>query len=323
MSTSGTSSMRGQGTTSHETHYDPTYGQSPYTQAAPGVAGTSSTGTAGSDIGRTARDYAGQAQQTGQQAMGAAQQKASDLSQRASETAQYAADQLKSTGERVMSEAKATIRHPSRATPYLIPLLAVLLVCGASIVPLSLMFGKGAKDKLASAYSGDYDRYYGDRDRGAGWGVSEGGAGSYVSDKLHQAKESLFGHPSYSDELRYRTDDRSFTDKLLGRRSPVEEAQYQGGRLRDEMEYGGHGIGDYLRSAKNRMMGGKESAEETGAGGSEFILQSIDALSDKLHQLRRQYVGRTREEKPTGWVRSSWDSIMDGMHQLRMKMMRP
>lgn len=319
MSTSG--AMRGQGSTAapsgqgHETHYETSY-QSPYTQAAPGVAGSSS----GADVSRTAQHYAGQAQQAGQQAMGAAQQKASDLSQRASETAQYAADQLKATGERVVSEAKATMRHPSRATPYLVPLLAVLLICGASIVPLSLMFGKGAKDKLASAYSGDYGHYYGDR--GSEWG-GERGAGSYVSDKLHQAKESIFGHPSYGEELRYRTDDRSFTDKLLGRRSPVEEAQYQGGRLRDEMEYGGHGIGDYLRSAKNRMMGGKESAEEAGAGSSEFILQSIDALSDKLHQLRRQYVGRSREEKPTGWMRSTWDNIMDGMHQLRVKMMRP
>jgi len=319
---STTSSMRGTGTTAgggaagHETHYDTAYGQSPYTQAAPGVAGTT-TG----DISRTAQQYGTQAQQAGQQAAGAIQQKASDLSQKATEAAQCAAEQIKATGDRVMSEAKATIRHPSRATPYLIPLLSVLLICGASILPLSLYLGKTGKDKLASAYPRDYGYY---SDRGGGWG---GEAGAYVGDKLHQAKEKMFGHPSYTDELRYRTDDRSFTDKLLGRRSPADEASYQASRMRDEMEHAGHGIaghgiGDYFRSAKERVLGGKEAAEETGAGGSEFILQSIDALSDKLHQLRRQYVGRTREEKPTGWMRSTWESIMDGMDRLKYKMMR-
>jgi hypothetical protein len=66
--------------------------------------------------------------------------------------------------------------------------------------------------------------------------------------------------------------------------------KYQGERMRDEMGGGyggGYGVGDYLRAAKDKVLGGKESAEETAAGGSEFVLQTIDALSDKLHDLRR------------------------------------
>jgi hypothetical protein len=105
-------------------------------------------------------------------------------------------------------------------------MLAVLLVCGASIVPLSLMMGKSAKDKLASA--GYIDRSYGgDRGGGGGGGYHHDEPGSYLAEKFHQAKDSIFGHPSYTDEMRYRGgghDDRSFTDKLLGRRSASKHA---------------------------------------------------------------------------------------------------
>lgn len=271
---------------------------SPHTGHQPVSSPPPSSGTgagAGMPSGsQQPQQYATSPQQTGQQVFGSMREKAHDISQKAQETAQYAASQV-----------KESVRHPSRASPYLIPILAFLLICGASVVPLSLMLGKSAKDKIASAYDE------------SGYGYGRRDVSSMVRDKWDAAKDALFGQEQGSERgAPLFTDDRSFGEKILGRRPSMEEMKYHGQRIRDETE---HGVGDLWHRAKEKVFGTKESAEEEAAGGSEFVLQSIDALSDKLHELRKYYVGRTREEKPAGWLRHAWDNILDGMHSLRMK----